>query len=273
MTEKIGVDLLGDRLKAVERLEAGKKLDAKKPLVCRLDGKSFHTYTKKMKKPFDEVLIKAMQETTKFLIEKSHADIGYTQSDEITLVYLPKENSTPYLDSKVQKLTSILASFATAKFNQFATENSLSKDFAFFDSRVWNVETNHDVFEVFLWRQEDAVKNSISMLAQAHFSAKELHKKSSRDKIEMLKEKGIRWEAQPEHFKSGTFWARKLSLKEVPVEFKSYSNDSHVIRSSVEEKTFERLRKEVGKVQFIDFIENANSLKKEKKKKAKFEMK
>jgi tRNA(His) 5'-end guanylyltransferase len=218
-------DSLGDRVKELESLQASACLDETQPICVRIDGKSFHTYTKGLARPYDKRLSDLMVETTNFLVEKTNAKLGYTQSDEISLVYFKTEDKQQnFFGGRIQKLTSVLASMATAKFNKEIVKKIPEKvdSFAFFDCRVWNVPTLKDAAEVFIWRQEDAIKNAVSMAAHAHFSHKSVQGKSSRDKIEMLKEKGIIWEEYPEFFKSGTYSKRHLIEVPIPEEMKSF---------------------------------------------------
>ena len=135
-------DELGDKLKALEMKYAGEKLDENLPICIRIDGKSFHTFTKGLKRPYDERLSNAMIETMNFLMDKSDARLGYTQSDEISLVLFKTASyQQGYFGSRVQKLTSILASMATAKFNDEVSKNISEKKiyYAFFDCRAFNV--------------------------------------------------------------------------------------------------------------------------------------
>lgn len=226
MSDKI-FQSLGDRLKAQERTEAGRCADNSKPLMCRLDGRSFHTFTKGLTRPYHESLSNLMIDTTKFLVKETHAKLGYTQSDEITLYWELTQNSKEinsaqpeYLfKGKYQKIASVTAGLASAYFNKHLSECIPEKAHftPVFDSRVWQVENSRDVFLNFLWRQQDAIKNSISMAAQTHFSAKQLHGVNSQHKKELLKDIGHPWELLPESFKSGTFvkrFTREVELTE-----------------------------------------------------------
>lgn len=219
-------DTLGDRLKAQERVEAGRKADKRLPLICRLDGKAFHTFTRGLQRPYEARLSELMVDTTRYLVEHTHANVGYTQSDEITLIWIPKyEDSFEYMyDGKFQKLTSILASMAAGYFNAHLATRLPEKSFeqtgtiAAFDARVWNVPNVDDAYLNLLWRQNDAIKNSISMAAQAHFSHKSLHGVGSEEKKKMLREIGKPWEDEPMFFKMGTFVGRRTSMVELSPE-------------------------------------------------------
>jgi tRNA(His) guanylyltransferase len=205
-------DPLGDRMKDYEQKEAGEKLLPLLPICARLDGRSFSNWTRGLKRPYDERLSKVMVEVTKFLVGETHAKIGYTQSDEISLVWLQESYAAKgFFDGKIQKLTSVLASLATAKFVLIAPAAIPEKaDIpASFDCRVWNVPNKVEGANTILWREFDATKNSVSMAAQAHFSHKQLHKKSATEMKEMLREKGVVWEDFPAFFKRGTYVRRR----------------------------------------------------------------
>lgn len=214
---------LGDRMKGNYESRAQQYLIRRMPTIIRLDGKAFHSYTKGLDKPFDEGLIEDMQETTKFLCENIQgAKLGYTQSDEITIVLTDYEelNTQMWYDGNVQKITSVSASLATAKFNQlrllrFSEKNEFEAgnhpdtltlinevatydniyDFklAFFDARVFQIPEKEEVLNCLIWRQRDAERNSISMLAQSLYSHKELDKKNTSDMQEMCFQRGHNW--------------------------------------------------------------------------------
>jgi len=187
-------------------------LTRRTPVVIRIDGKAFHTYTIGLDKPFDEGLIQDMQETTKFLCENIQgAKLGYCQSDEISILLTDFDNlnTEAWFNYNVQKMTSISASLATAKFNdlrerrirtpklfdeigQFDFNHLKTNRLAFFDSRVFNIP-KEEVANYFLARQKDAVKNSIAMLAQSLYSHKELECKNGSEMQEMCWQKGQNW--------------------------------------------------------------------------------
>lgn len=185
-------------------------LTRRTPVIIRLDGKAFHTYTRGLDKPFDEGLIADMEATTKYLCENIQGvKLGYCQSDEISLVLTDYDDlqTQAWFDYNVQKVTSISASMATAYFNWLRLNRWLKTEagqesvkegiitatqIAFFDSRVFNIP-KEEVANYFLARQKDAVKNSIAMLAQSLYSPKELHKKNQADMQELCWQKGQNW--------------------------------------------------------------------------------
>lgn len=207
-------DKFGDRMKEYEMAEAGRKAMPGLPLLARLDGRAFHTFTKGMKRPYDAEISYAMIDTTKFLVDKTHADLGYTQSDEITLFWRGSDEGSEYMfDGRFQKLSSVLAGMASAQFMKCMITSQSYGDRAkklvpSFDCRVWQVPSLDVAADVFAWRAADAIKNSVSMAAQAHFSHKELQNKNSVQKKEMLWEKGVEWGNYPWFFKQGTFVKR-----------------------------------------------------------------
>lgn len=215
------MDTLGDYLKKIEDSESGRRVAKGKPLVARLDGRSFHTFTHGLARPYDLRLSALMMQTTKHLVSKTNALVGYTQSDEITLVwYLPEGSESQYLfDGRYQKLASNLAAIASVYFNKelAALIPEKADQSPIFDCRVNEYPTLHDAYLVLLWRERDAIKNSISMAAQAHFSVKELHKKNSSEKLEMLREIAP-WDKEPEFFKKGIFFKRAQVMRELTAE-------------------------------------------------------
>lgn len=230
-------DNLGTRMKEYYEERAKYKLIRRMPVAIRIDGKSFHTFTKGFKKPFDEILMKSMQQTMQYLCENVQGCVlGYTQSDEITLILVDyrKLTSDAFFDNQVQKICSITASMATLAFNYYfhqnvnyyitsiktdsdnrkeesiinAYEKSLIKG-ALFDSRCFNIP-KEEVTNLILWRQIDATRNSIQMVGHANFTQKELDKKTCSDIQEMLwSQKGINWNDYPTPCKRGTCCIRK----------------------------------------------------------------
>ena len=208
-------DELGKRMKTFYEQIPKYKLMRRTPVIIRIDGKAFHTFTKGFQKPFDHVLMKSMQDTMKYLCENIQGCVlGYTQSDEISLLLIDYKrfNSSAWFDNEIQKICSISASMATLSFNKAFDKNSdeycepwnVKHDYieallsacakgAMFDSRCFNIP-KEEVTNYFYWRQQDATRNSIEMVGQAHFSHKELHKKTCHMIQDMLHEqKDINW--------------------------------------------------------------------------------
>lgn len=207
---------LGKRMKTYESVSRN-FLMKRTPVILRLDGKAFHTLTKGFDRPFDEVLMKAMTQTMFYLAQEVQGCVfAYTQSDEITLVLTDYKTleTNAYFDYNVQKLTSVCASIATREFiiaiANLCLDDKDKADKYFkavakvaFDCRAFNIPVS-DVCNNLIWRQLDCIRNSKQMVAQANFSQKQLHKKSCRELVEMLKEKGIEWDSFMSSCKYGT---------------------------------------------------------------------
>ena len=208
-------DDLGKRMKEFYEQVPKTRLVRRMPVAIRIDGKAFHTFTRGFKKPFDEVLMKSMQETMQYLCKNIQGvKLGYTQSDEITLILTDYDTLTTsaWFDYEVQKMCSISASMATMAFNKAFSNNATQHminciaDFpynnvlikarlkgAMFDARVFNIP-KEEVTNLVYWRQLDATRNSIQMVGQAYFSHKELQNKTCNMIQDMLHEqKGINW--------------------------------------------------------------------------------
>lgn len=211
-------DTLGDRIKGYENQTCGIKLLPLIPVICRLDGKGFSKFTKGLKRPFDERLSKLMVDTTKYLVKETNANCGYTQSDEITLVwYTDKVNSSIYFDGRFFKMVSDLAAMCSVYFNRELPNRIPEKKDLMprFDARVFNVPTPGEAVNCFLWRELDATKNSISMAAQEYYSHKELMGKNSSQKQELLFQKGINWNDYPTFFKRGTYIQKRTLVSKL----------------------------------------------------------
>lgn len=209
-------DVLGDRMKLYEGLEADRRLMPLLPVIARIDGRCFHSFTKGMACPFDGKLLQAMVDTTLHLLCETNACMGYTQSDEITLAWHSTDiKSQIWFDGRVAKMVSQLAAQATLAFYRIVLERmpEYAERMPTFDARVWTVPNRFEGANVFLWRERDATMNSISMAAQSVYSDRELHRKSSADKQEMLRRKGINWNDYPARFKRGMYVQRRTVLK------------------------------------------------------------
>ena len=209
MSEKL--DDFGDRMKAYEASETARRLDVSLPIYARIDGRSFSRFTRGLDRPFDARMSRCMIGATKALVEHTHARIGYTQSDEISLVWLSEGESEGFFGGKVQKLCSVLSGLATAAFMAEAVRElpDYISRLPHFDCRVFNLPTQTEAANAFLWRERDAVKNSVSMTAQAHFSHKALHGKACKDMRGMLDNAGVDYDGFPTFFKRGTWILRE----------------------------------------------------------------
>lgn len=204
-------DSLGDRIKNQYENRTRHELVRRSYHMIRVDGKAFHSYTKKIgtEKPYDFKLMDRMNQTTKFLCENIQgAQLAYVQSDEISILFtdFSKLETDLWFDGNIQKISSITASLATGFFNSY--NNPKPEVLAFFDARVFTIPDASEVVNAFIWRYQDWHRNSISMLARAHFSHKQLHGKSVSDMHDMLHEKGINWAKQDESAKNGRWCYR-----------------------------------------------------------------
>lgn len=189
---------LGDRMKEYEAI-TDIKLIKKLPTIARFDGRSFHTFCRGLQKPWDQRFHEAMIETTIALCQNIQgAQCGYTQSDEITILItdIENQNSEAWFGYRIQKMASIGASIATEAFVKQIGQKipEKYKNAVQFDCRVFNLPNLQEVLNVFLWRQQDAIRNSKLSLGQSKISHKELHGKSSRDVADLIYNKyGISW--------------------------------------------------------------------------------
>lgn len=241
--KKMKRDDLGNRMKTFYEEIPKTKLMRRTPVIIRIDGKAFHTFTRGFKRPFDDVLIKTMQETAKYLCENIQGcQLAYTQSDEISLLLIDYQRfeTSAWFDYEIQKICSISASMATMVFNKFFSNNvqdfgydcccdpdnenygdkvvdGREEDYAryeliymkklytaMFDARAFNIP-REEVTNYFYWRQLDASRNSIQMVGQTNFSHKELQHKSCNDIQDMLMtQKSINWNDFPTYQKRGS---------------------------------------------------------------------
>lgn len=210
-------DNLGDRMKGYEAQESARRFLPMLPVYARIDGRNFSAFTRGMARPFDSRMVECMVNTTQALVEETHARIGYTQSDEISLVWqADRADSSIFFDHRVAKMTSVLASLATAIFgwevSRVLPEWAARKPH--FDCRVFQLPTRTEAANVFLWREQDATKNAVSMAARAVYSHNALDHKNGPEMQEMLFAKGINFNDYPTFFKRGTFVRRETILRE-----------------------------------------------------------
>lgn len=214
-------EAMGDRQKAYEDREAGYTLMPGLPVLARLDGRAFHTFTRGLARPYEARLSRAMIDTTKYLVKATQASIGYCQSDEITLVFPNRDLAAKMMfDARIQKLCSVLAAEATGEFRDIIRTNLPEKAHLkpVFDARVWSVPNLEVAAENFIWREADATRNSLTMAAGAYYSHKQLHKVGYAGKHELLHAKGINWNDYPAFFKRGTYVRREVTAKTLTAE-------------------------------------------------------
>lgn len=198
------VDSLGDRMKGYEDVWR-QKLIRRMPVIVRLDGKAFHTWTKGLDKPFDDTYIAIMANVMKYVCDGMQGAVfGYCQSDEISILLRDYDSFTSeaWFDNNLQKIVSVSASMATAKFNELAVGAFDGKPLALFDSRAWNLP-KEEVVNYFHWRQRDAVRNSIRMMGTHVLGHRACHGVNNEELRVKLLEAGEDWEGLPIHKKRG----------------------------------------------------------------------
>ena len=230
-------DSLGDRMKQYESVSKN-FLMKKNPVIIRLDGKAFHTFTRGFEKPFDKIIETAMTETMLYLCKNIQGCVlGYTQSDEITLALCDYQNveTGAWFEYNVQKMVSVSAAMATYAFNM-VLDNIAADSFAeagnqrnkttdiimrkrnkgaFFDARAFSLPRN-EVVNCFIWRQQDATRNSIQALAQSLYSHNELQGISCNNlQDKMFTEKGVNWNDLTTYQKRGACAVKRMMEKKV----------------------------------------------------------
>lgn len=221
---------LSDRIKEFYEDRTKTFLMRRMITIIRLDGKGFSKLTKSLNKPFDDGFSDDMDATAIYLCQNIQgAKFAYTQSDEISVVLTDFDNleSSAWFDYNVQKMVSIAASLATAKFNQlrlFRENNNPDYTLAAFDARVFQVPNVDEMINAMIWRQQDCTRNSVSMAASAVYSHKELEGKSGEEKQEMLFQKDINWNDYKTKYKRGSVIKKHDYAVEGP-------NDKTAIRS------------------------------------------
>lgn len=196
---------LGDRIKTYYEERSQTLLDRRTPVIMRLDGKAFHTVTRGCEKPFDSRLRDCLcRATRKLLSEIQGARCAYLQSDEVSILLVDYDTlaSEAWFDYNVQKLVSVSASILSVQFSINFTA------FATFDCRVFNIP-EAEVTNYFIWRQKDWERNSVQMLARAHFSHRECQNKSIPELHELLHTKDVNWTNLGEYWKNGTLITKR----------------------------------------------------------------
>ena len=206
----------GDRMKAYEAT-ADLRLDVHKPIYARIDGRAFSKLTGRLSKPFDQRFTNCMIAAGKALVERTHAKVAYLQSDEISLLFLADApESSTFFDGRFSKLTSVLASLATAAFiKSLATDGlgELIDDLPHFDCRVCQLPDRDEAANMIAWRFKDATKNAIQSVGQSRFSPRELHGVSCLDIVAMLRQAGFDFDALPAELRTGIFVRRRPILR------------------------------------------------------------
>lgn len=209
-------DSLGDRMKKYE--DAYRYyLPERLPVLIRVDGKSFHTVTRNCKKPYDATFASVMDAVAIALCtEIQGAQIAYVQSDEISILVngYKSLNTKHWFENNINKINSIAAGIASSIFT--INSNVIFGEYRpiVFDSRTW-VLPKEEVVNYMIWRQNDATRNSLQMLAQSLYSQKQLHKKKNQELQEMCWQKGKNWNNLPTYWKRGRCAVKNYTEKEV----------------------------------------------------------
>jgi tRNA(His) 5'-end guanylyltransferase len=243
MSKAYEKDELGCRMKTYENVSKP-FLTLGIPHVIRLDMRAGHSFCRKLKRPFDEIFSKSMEKTAIALCEQiPGVKFAYTQSDEISLALNDDFGNIEFqcfFDGIIEKIVSISASIATLEFNKAWIEivnetwgNEFYEDErilelnpdvkvyrnnffkAQFDSRVFSVPNVTELHNYFLWRQQDATKNSILSVGYANFSQKEMDGKNCEQIQDMLHAIGINWNDFPVKYKRGIIVVKEAYEKEI----------------------------------------------------------
>lgn len=213
--------ILGDWCKWLEKHFSPEIMIPKLPVIIRLDGNNFSSWTEGLEKPFDGNMTELMVELTKFLVEETNAVIGYHQSDEITLIlYSADKNKQIYHNGKKQKILSKLTGKCVTFFNEKRKELLPNHDkLANFDCRIYQTPTLEDACAQLIWRENDATRNSVSMLAREYFSHNQVENKKVNKLQDMLMlDKNVNWNDLEVRFKRGTYVRRTKVLKPLTME-------------------------------------------------------
>lgn len=177
--------------------------------VIRLDGKAFHSYTKRLEKPYSLGLAKAMADAAVGVMDQIQGSVfAYQQSDEISILvtdFNTIKTEAPFAYN-IQKLASISASVMSVNFNHWMHYRKLKtpEELGYFDARVFSIPERIEVYNYFLWRQRDCIRNSIMSLGQTYFSHSELHGLSiSEIQDKLMLEKNVNWSKELSSFKNG----------------------------------------------------------------------
>ncbi len=251
-----------------ERIDNYKKIQDVKlisglPIICMFDGSSFSNFTKGLKRPYDERLTELMIECTKYLVKITNARIGYTGSDEITIVLYEEDiNSQTIYNGRVQKLLSELPSKLSVRFNKLLPlylPEKIEQE-PYFDAKIWNVPNVEEAANCFWIREESVTKNAITMAFLNYYSHSESNNKNGKTKQEMLFQKGINFNYYPSDFKRGTYIQRRKEkikyssdeIEKLPTKHLARTNPDMLVERSVIKKIempkFSSIKNKVGVV-------------------------
>lgn len=243
-------DPLGDRMKNQYEDRTRYSLPRRTFTVIRLDGKSFHTYTKNCRKPFDQSLSDDLDKAIIEILPEIHGAVfAYTQSDEISILVTDFKSieTNAWFDGNIQKIASVSTSMMTAEFNKnrilrdvkelqsaYMFNHDYAEDIksqmpAYFDARVFSIPDRIEVMNYFIWRNNDCSRNSVSMCGQHHFSHKELQEKSTKQVMEMLVGIQQPWDFIDEAWKYGRLIVKKDYQVEIPNKDKNVKSEFMIV--------------------------------------------
>jgi tRNA(His) guanylyltransferase len=212
------VDGLGDRMKEQYEDRTRFLLPRRTYTIIRVDGKAFHSYTRKFKRPFDDGLSNAMDRTCVELCKNIQgAQLGYVQSDEISIVVTDFESTqtAAWFNGNLQKIVSVASSMATAYFNIFVQDcdrQNIPDGPATFDARAFTIPDREEVCNYLIWRQKDASRNSVQAVAQSLYSHAQLHGKNNANLQDLIFRMGQNWDDYSPRNKRGAAIARNYNV-------------------------------------------------------------
>lgn len=255
---------LGDRMKAYEFAESKRKFIPGIPVLARLDGKCFSSFTEGLDKPYDIRLSQLMRDVTAWILEETGAVVGYTQSDEISVAWFePNLRAQTWFDGRVQKMTSVLAAMCSAAFNKWLVTDIPEKAelMPVFDCRCWQVPTITEATNYFLWRELDATKNAVNSAARVYYSHEQLIGKTCEEMQEMLwKNHKVNFNDYPACFRRGTYLTKVVKAREFTAEDMAQLPEGHaaklnpglvVFRPELVERQLPPLSKIVNRVEVL----------------------
>lgn len=229
-------------IKKQEEIETSRKFNCKKPIYARLDGRAFKSFTKSFERPFDINFRQLMVDVTKSLVEETGASLGYTQSDEISLLWYADEeiNNKIFFNGRIQKMVSNLSSIATSYFVmqaiKFWPELCLKRP-PTFDCRVIEANDIDNAIDMFRLREIDGIKNSIFTFARFYFTDKELKGKKQKDQLKMLNEIGQSWNLLSNLFKYGKYVIKEKRFEKISDDILSKIPEKHKPKNNVVERS------------------------------------
>lgn len=206
-----GRDALGDRMKAYE-MATRTVLPRRSWSLIRLDGRTFHSWTRGLGRPYSVRLLDAMGEVTREMCAQVPGVVcALQQSDELTLVThdFARPETEPWFGGQVQKIASVSASMMTALFARQFPDRAP----AMFDARVFTVPNRIEVANALYWRYIDGTRNAINAIASAHFSPRRLHGVSTTDRVQMCLDAGVNLDAVDARFRYGQFARQTTRLR------------------------------------------------------------